>query len=61
MTREMTAILESTETSRELSEATVVPTREIIAGALFVTMHLALWACVSATVLGPVWAVLNLG
>jgi hypothetical protein len=61
MTREMTMLLQSNETSREPTEAAGGPTSEIVAGALLLTLHLALWVCVSATVLGPVSAVLGVG
>jgi hypothetical protein len=61
MTREMTMFHQSTENGREAAEAVGGPTREIVAGTLLVTVYLALWVCVSATVLAPVSAVLGLG
>lgn len=61
MTREITMFHQMTETGREPSEGASGPTREIVAGALLVTVYLALWACVSVTVLGPVSAVLGVG
>ncbi|HEU4407198.1 MAG TPA: hypothetical protein VFS43_18150 [Polyangiaceae bacterium] len=61
MTREMTMLHQSNETGRDAAEAAGGPTREIVAGALLVTVYLALWVCVSATVFAPVSAVLGLG
>lgn len=57
MTREMTTFAQSTETAPEPADVAGGPTSEIIAGALFVSVYLALWACISATVLGPVSSV----
>jgi hypothetical protein len=56
MTREMTTFAQSTETAPEPAAAGG-PTSEMIAGAFFVSVYLALWACVSATVFGPVSSV----